>query len=51
MALGFAQMTAAAFALGLVVTEGMTSRTLIAAVLAVSLTVTSMVLYRGRRKP
>jgi hypothetical protein len=50
-ALGFAQMTAAAFALALVAIEGMTSRALIAAVLALSLTMTSMVLYGGRLKP
>ena len=49
--LGFAQMLAAAFALGLLITERTTNRALAAVVLAGTLTALSFLRHRGPRKP
>lgn len=49
LALGVAQMSAAAFALGLLASEGVTARALAAAVIACTLTTVSVLLF-GRRR-
>jgi hypothetical protein len=50
LTLGVAQMTAAAFALGLLAAEGVSARALAAAVTACTITMISVVLF-GRRSP
>ena len=50
LTLGVAQMTAAAFALGLLAAEGASARALAAAVTACTITMVSVVLF-GRRSP
>lgn len=49
LALGIAQMSAAAFALGLLASEGVTARALAAAVIACTLTTVSVLLFGSRR--
>jgi hypothetical protein len=48
LALGITQMSAAAFALGLLAAEGVTARALAAAVIACTITTVSVLLF-GRR--
>lgn len=50
LALGVAQMSAAAFALGLLASEGVTARALASAVVACTITTVSVLLF-GRRSP
>jgi hypothetical protein len=50
LTLGVAQMSAAAFALGLLAVEGVTARALAAAVTACTITTLSVLLF-GRRSP
>jgi hypothetical protein len=50
IALGFAQMAASAFAVGLLVAEGVSSRALIAAVVACTLTTISVMLFGARTR-
>lgn len=50
LTLGVAQMTAAAFALGLLAAEGVSARALAAAVTACTITTLSVLLF-GRRSP
>jgi hypothetical protein len=49
LALGVAQMSAAAFALGLLASDGFTARALAAAVIACTLTTVSVLLFGSRR--
>jgi hypothetical protein len=49
LALGIAQMSAAAFALGLLASEGITARALAAAVIACTITTVSVLLFGSRR--
>ncbi|ODS53481.1 MAG: hypothetical protein ABS36_12620 [Acidobacteria bacterium SCN 69-37] len=49
LALGTAQMSAAAFALGLLASDGVTARALAAAVIACTLTTVSVLLFGSRR--
>ena len=49
LGLGIAQMSAAAFALGLLVSEGITARALAAAVIACTITTLSVLLFGSRR--
>ena len=48
LALGVAQMSVSAFALGLLVMEGVTARALAAAVIACVITTVSVLLFGGR---
>lgn len=50
LGLGVAQMSAAAFALGLLASEGVTARALASAVVACTITTVSVLLF-GRRSP
>ena len=49
LALGIAQMSAAAFSLGLLASEGVTARALAAAVVACTITTVSVLLFGSRR--
>lgn len=49
LALGIAQMSAAAFALGLLASEGITARALAAAVIACTITTVSVLIFGSRR--